>query len=312
MTNPNAPILSSRYMANAPNCSFTWTGEIVAAAVDGSNTVWRFAHNHNGGCYYGEGFAQISNDGNWALLSSYWDGTLGPDTSFGCQTRIDTFIVQLSGGSPPPPPTQGLIGYWNFDEGSGTVAHDSSGSGYNGTVNGATWTTGKINSALNFNGTTNGVVTPGIALANAFSITAWVNPAVTNQTTFARIAETQYNGGFYLGADVSGNTYKFIVNAGTGSTGVCGASFGCAQGGTITSGWHLVTGTFDGTTAILYVDNVRVGSDTFTAPGNTNYPLYIGRYYGGTGYGWNAGIDEVRLYNRALTSAEVTTIFNYQ
>jgi hypothetical protein len=97
MTNPNAPILSSRYMANAPNCSFTWTGEIVAAAVDGSNTVWRFAHNHNGGCYYGEGFAQISNDGQWALFSSYWDGQLGDDTdnTFGCSTRIDTFIVEL-------------------------------------------------------------------------------------------------------------------------------------------------------------------------------------------------------------------------
>src|SRR5215510_2880585 len=77
---------------------FAWTGEIYAAAVDGSNTVWRFAHNHDGGCYYGTGFAQISNDGNWALFSSYWDRTLGPDTSFGCQTRIDTFIVELSGG----------------------------------------------------------------------------------------------------------------------------------------------------------------------------------------------------------------------
>jgi len=99
MTNPNAPILISRYMANTPKCAFAWTGEIDAAAVDGSNTVWRFAHNHDGGCYYGEGFAQISNDGNWALFSSYWDGTLGSDTSFGCQTRIDTFIVQLSDGS---------------------------------------------------------------------------------------------------------------------------------------------------------------------------------------------------------------------
>jgi hypothetical protein len=55
-----------------------------------------------------------------------------------------------------------------------------------------------------------------------------------------------------------------------------------------------------------------VGSDTFTAPGTTNYPLYIGRYYGSAGYGWNGGIDEVRLYNRALTSAEVTAIFNFQ
>jgi hypothetical protein len=97
MTNANAPILVSRYMANASNCAFAWTGEIYAAAVDGSNTVWRFAHNHDGGCYYGEGFAQISNDGKWALFSSYWDGTLGATTQFSCQSRIDAFIVQLSG-----------------------------------------------------------------------------------------------------------------------------------------------------------------------------------------------------------------------
>ena len=64
---------------------------------DGSNTVWRFAHNHNtSSCYYGESFAQISNDGKWALFSSTWDGTLGADTAFGCKTRIDTFIVELS------------------------------------------------------------------------------------------------------------------------------------------------------------------------------------------------------------------------
>ena len=101
MSNPNAPILISRYTIVTP-CQYAWTGEIDAAAVDGSNIVWRFAHNHNGGnvCYYAESFAQISNDGRWALFSSYWDGALGSDTSFGCSTRIDTFIVDLfSAGS---------------------------------------------------------------------------------------------------------------------------------------------------------------------------------------------------------------------
>src|ERR1051326_7831993 len=101
MTNPNAPILISRYTIVTP-CRYAWSAEIDAATVDGSNTVWRFAHNHNGGnlCYYAESFAQISNDGRWALFSSYWDGTLGSDTSFGCTTRIDTFIVDLfSAGS---------------------------------------------------------------------------------------------------------------------------------------------------------------------------------------------------------------------
>src|SRR5262249_34518883 len=96
--NPDAPILASRY----GSCQFAWAGEIIAIAVDGSDTVWRFAHNHNGGnvCYYADAFAQISNDGKWALFSSYWDGTLGPDTAFGCSTRIDTFIVELSPTAP--------------------------------------------------------------------------------------------------------------------------------------------------------------------------------------------------------------------
>jgi hypothetical protein len=103
MTNPNAPILVSRYSLTS-NCQFAWTGEILAVAIDGSNKVWRFAHNHNGGtsCYYADAFAQISNDGKWALFSSYWDGKLGPDTSFGCTTRIDTFIVDLSSGGAVP------------------------------------------------------------------------------------------------------------------------------------------------------------------------------------------------------------------
>jgi len=106
-TNAQAPVLFSRYNIVAPPGPLTWYGEIIAAATDGSNTVWRFAHNHNGGLvgYYGDSFAQISNDGRWALFSSYWDGTLGPSAGdFGFGTRIDTFIVELVTSAPPPPP----------------------------------------------------------------------------------------------------------------------------------------------------------------------------------------------------------------
>jgi hypothetical protein len=97
-TNPNAPVLSSRYNSSTPPTPVTWYGEIVAAATDGSNTVWRFAHNHNGGLigYFACAFAQISNDGHWAIFSSYWDGTLGASNGdFSIGTRIDTFIVEL-------------------------------------------------------------------------------------------------------------------------------------------------------------------------------------------------------------------------
>jgi hypothetical protein len=105
-TNPQAPVLFSRYNITAPPGPLTWYGEIIAAATDGSNTVWRFAHNHNGGGYYGTAFAQISNDGHWALFSSYWDGTLGASPGdFGFSTRIDTFIVDLMSSAPAPAPT---------------------------------------------------------------------------------------------------------------------------------------------------------------------------------------------------------------
>ena len=204
--------------------------------------------------------------------------------------------------------TAGLVGYWNFDEGSGTLAHDTSGSGYNGNITGATWTTGKVNGGLSFNGSANSVVTPPVSLGTTFSISAWVNPAALGG--YLRIAETQYGPGFFLGTNAAGSKYKFIVNNGTGATGSCGLVFGCAEGGTVTSGWHLVTATYDGALARLYVDAVQVITETFTAPLNTNLPLYIGLSYTG-GNAWNGGIDEVRLYNRAITSTDVSGIFAY-
>jgi hypothetical protein len=72
-----------------------------------------------------------------------------------------------------------------------------------------------------------------------------------------------------------------------------------------------VTATFDGATATLYVDNAAVATETFSAPPNTDYPLYFARHYGGNGYNWNGAMDEIRLYNRALTSAEVSAIYNH-
>jgi hypothetical protein len=97
-TNPSAPILFSRYNITQPPQALPWIGEIIAAATDGSNIVWRFAHNHNGGTsFYAQSFAQISNDGRWALFSSYWDGKLGGSAGdFSVSTRIDTFIVELT------------------------------------------------------------------------------------------------------------------------------------------------------------------------------------------------------------------------
>jgi uncharacterized repeat protein (TIGR01451 family) len=205
--------------------------------------------------------------------------------------------------------TSGLLGYWPFDEDSGAVAHDLSGNGYNAALSNTTWTAGKFNSGLSFNGSDSGAITSAIPFTSTFSVSTWANPAVTPQTAFARIAETEDAGGMSLGLDTTGAKYKFIVNAGTGSTGTCGSAYGCAEGATVTGGWHLVTGTYDGATAILYVDGAMVAADTATAPASVSLPLSMGKA-SGSGSLWNGVLDDMRLYSRALTGAEVSSLFS--
>jgi len=183
----------------------------------------------------------------------------------------DAEVAQLYGGS-----SGGPIGYWPFDEGAGTIATDTSGGGHNGKVNGASWIAGEKNSALSFNGSTSDVVTSPISLTNTFSVSAWVN-SVGSQGAYSRIAETQYNTGLYLGVNASGTQYKWIVNNGAGAKGTCGQAFGCAEGGTITAGWHLVTGTYDGTTGRLYVDGTLVAADTFSCNSSSTLVEFAGQ-----------------------------------
>jgi hypothetical protein len=102
MTNPNAPIIQSRYISG---CNYTWSNEIIGIATDNSNTVYRFAHNYNGcpGSYYSQAFAQVSNDGMFVLFSSWWGGQLGGGSGFDCNSgRIDTFMLKLVSGDAPP------------------------------------------------------------------------------------------------------------------------------------------------------------------------------------------------------------------
>ncbi|HUB79539.1 MAG TPA: S8 family serine peptidase [Bryobacteraceae bacterium] len=207
--------------------------------------------------------------------------------------------------------TSGLLGYWPFDEDSGSVAHDQSGNGYNASLSQSSWTVGLFGYAVNFNGVSSQGVTSSIPFGSSFSISAWVNPTVTSQTAYAAVAQAESLTGLFLGVDSSGTQYKFVVDSGAGSTGSCafmGVVSGCAQGGTISSGWHLATGTYDGTTGNLYVDGVLVASDTFTAPGSASLALSIARNYV-SGAVWNGILDDLRLYSRALTAEEVSNLY---
>ena len=74
--------------------------------------------------------------------------------------------------------------------------------------------------------------------------------------------------------------------------------------------WYEVTLTYDGSFVNLYVDG-SLNANTFYSgvPAQNNYPVIIGKYYGGPGYFFNGTIDEAAIYSKALSSQEITQIY---
>jgi hypothetical protein len=223
-------------------------------------------------------------------------------------------------------PNAGLTAHWRFDDRQGTIAMDSAHPGvyvknintdqfypdygkYPGQIVGAQWGEGQIVGGLSFDGVGDSVTVASIPSSPAFTVSAWVKPTST-QDGFARIVETSYSVGVFLGVDSAGPTYKMMVNGGSGSTGNCGAQYGCIQGGAVVNNtWTLVTGTYDGSVGRLYVNGVQVANDTAYPPSTAAMPLTIGTSYAYS-YGWKGGIDDVRIYGRALSPSEVLTLYN--
>lgn len=195
-------------------------------------------------------------------------------------------------------PLSGLVGWWSGD-GSGT---DLIGGNTATLFNGATTINGWVLDSFSLDGVNDYVRTGNLTLGNTFSVAAWVNSALGNQGAYKRIVETSFASGLFIGTDGTGAAYKLIVKNPT-------APYGTANGGKIVPGvWQLVVGTYDGTTGRLYVDGKQVASAPFAAPGTVTLPAYFGIYPGG-GSLWKGLIDEVQIYDRALSAGEVTAIW---
>jgi hypothetical protein len=220
----------------------------------------------------------------------------------------------------------GLVGYWPFEEGTGSTTADSSGNGNNGTlVNSPAWSTSvpptkyANTHSLTFDGAQS-YVTMGnptqLQITGALSLAAWFKTSAT-LANYRTIMSKWYSGGtdgaFTLLWTNSGGPTLLVENSAL-------QVFGAAAPGVYTDGaWHLVVGTWDGaTTARIYVDGHQVSVTTADASfgplqSNTD-PFDVGtdnRYAAGTGDRFFPGsIDEVRVYSRALTAAEVGALFN--
>ena len=199
-----------------------------------------------------------------------------------------------------PPNNLGLIGYWSFDDESGTVATDHSGNGNDGTLQGdPTWTNGKKGGALDFDG------------SDDYVDLATQIPNQTNGTYSAWIKYSGSGNSAVFGTSGGNPSYIFLffnadnIFVGDNASSQVSWPFSPAD---FTDTWKLLTLVKSGSTLTLYVDGVSQGSRSMT---NITPVDYIGTgQTGGGDYHFNGQIDDLRIYNRALTSTDIQALYN--
>jgi hypothetical protein len=174
-------------------------------------------------------------------------------------------------------PHPGLVGLWSFNEGSGTIAGDSSGNGNTGTISGATWITGQYGQALNFNGISDNVNFGHSTTFNtnqAITVSMWLNfePLSVYGYVLAKA------GSYIVYADESGAIHWWIYTT--------SGNYNLATSGNYADGtWHLVTCTFDSTLSNqqmkIYIDGtLKVSLNSNGAISSSQNNLFLGAYEG--------------------------------
>ncbi|MEK7113544.1 MAG: Ig-like domain-containing protein, partial [Patescibacteria group bacterium] len=188
-------------------------------------------------------------NGNYTLTA------LATDTSSNQTTSAALTVTVSNGGGAPP---GGLVGYWSFNEGSGSTASDSSGNNNTGTLtNGPTWTAGKLGGGLLFDGVDDRVEVSDSGTSSldvtgtALTMSAWIYPDPV-QKTFPHIMSKVKNvNNYLLYINPSGFTVTSVITTANG-TGVAT----CAKSAYTNNQWNLVTSVYDGTTITTYINGV--------------------------------------------------------
>jgi hypothetical protein len=207
----------------------------------------------------------------------------------------------------------GLVGYWSFDEGSGTIAHDTSGFGNDGTIVGASWVPGKIGTGLEIKNTNYVGSIPSSyddSITTAFTVAAWVKwygPSSYPHDCIIFDGRGTDPVGFAFGIQASTGKLYLTLNQGT-----TGAS-GCLGISTIPIGsWTHVAVVFDDTSNVdrLYINgNLDNTTTTTFSHYNSDHSAAIGNNHWAPSDGqWaplNGIEDEVYLYNKVLTKDQI-------
>ena len=218
-------------------------------------------------------------------------------------------------------PTE-IVSYWKLDDGSGSTATDSFNEN-DGTIYGATWTSGKVGNALSFDGIDDYVNIPdedslsfgdGISSDHPFSISAWVymDTSIIKQRFVSKADNfNPADGEYLLTTDGYGRFSFFLCDKSLGFYPFIGRRWSELPS---IDQWYYVVGTYDGSGSSngikLYVDGVQVDDTDDSRPyeemENTNKPLYLGKY--GSNY-LDGMLDEVAIWNKELTADEISALY---
>jgi hypothetical protein len=269
-------------------CRYATTAGVVYASMTGTFVL-------TDGTSHSTTVSGLTNGGSYTYYIRCQDTSLNVDPN--------DYPITFSVADPS------LVAAYSFNEGNGTTVADTSGHGLTGTISGATWTTqGRFGNALSFNGTDAWVTVPSnsvLNLTDLMTLEAWVYPTAQgglwrNVLIKERPGGEVYN--LYSNTDAAVPAVFAVrsaaPNAPVGSAGVSAIPL---------NAWTHLAVTYDGAQLRLFVNGTPVGSQPMTGSMVTSTgALRIG---GNSVWGeyFQGEIDEVRIYNRALTQAEIQT-----
>jgi chitodextrinase len=212
------------------------------------------------------------------------------------------------------PPEAGLVAAYAFEEGAGTTAVDATGHGLDGTIEGASWTSaGRFGRGLSFDGGSSAVELgnpAALRLTGSMTWAAWIYATADPWDDGQIVAKSASSGWqFKTSPDTGPHTFAVAVSPDAGSLTQRYSTTVRALGR-----WYHVAGVYDAgaQTLDIYVDGVRSNGELRGAVPASQYdspePVRIGRRSGG--FYFAGTIDEVRIYDRALTAAEVVLAMN--
>jgi len=205
---------------------------------------------------------------------------------------------------------------WMFEEGSGNTANDSSGHGAHGTLNGPTWSQGKTGGGLSFDGINDYVRVPrnsSLEPANAITIALWAKMSNSNGGDYVDLVRKAlpYNIGYLLRWSYRDARLQLRIDR-SSQPGIVVAD---TQSNTAyLNQWHHFAATYDSATgsARLYVDGLLRNSTSHSGGidhADDLYLMHVGYPEQSPGTGQ---LDDVRIYGRALTAAQIQALANLQ